>query len=37
VDGDRVPDVVTSAPSRKVGGEQAGRIYVFSTKTGKLL
>jgi hypothetical protein len=37
VDGDGVPDIVTSAPTSGVGGEKAGRIYVFSTKTGKLL
>jgi hypothetical protein len=34
VDGDRVPDIVTSAPSR---GANAGRVYVYSTKTGHLL
>jgi len=37
VDGDGVPDVVTSAPTNSAGGESAGRIYVFSTKSGKLL
>ena len=37
VDGDGVPDVVTSAPTSGAGGENAGRIYVYSTKTGKLL
>lgn len=37
VDGDGVPDFVTSAPSSHVGGEDAGRIYVYSTKSGKLL
>ncbi len=37
VDGDGVPDVVTSAPSSKRGGEDAGRIYVYSTKSSKLL
>jgi hypothetical protein len=37
VDGDGVPDVVTSAPSSNHGGSDAGRIYVFSTKSGKLL
>jgi hypothetical protein len=37
VDGDGVPDVVTSAPTSAVGGKDAGRIYVYSTKTGKLL
>jgi len=37
VDGDGVPDFVTSAPTNKAGGEDAGRIYVYSTKSGKLL
>src|SRR5215469_1988130 len=37
VDGDGVPDVVISAPSSHVGGVDAGRIYVYSTKSGKLL
>jgi hypothetical protein len=37
VDGDGVPDVVTSAPSSNHGGNDAGRIYVYSTKSGKLL
>ncbi len=37
VDGDGVPDIVTSAPTSSAGGEKAGRIYVYSTKTGKLL
>lgn len=37
VDGDGIPDVVTSAPTSRAGGEDAGRIYVYSTKSGKLL
>jgi hypothetical protein len=37
VDGDGVPDFVTSAPSNAAGGKDAGRIYVYSTKSGKLL
>ena len=37
VDGDRVTDFVTSAPSNAAGGANAGRVYVYSTKTGKLL
>jgi hypothetical protein len=37
VDGDGVPDVVTSAPTNGAGGDKAGRIYVYSTKSGKLL
>ena len=35
VDGDGVADVVTSAPTR--GPNSAGRVYVYSTKAGKLL
>jgi hypothetical protein len=37
VDGDRVPDFVTSAPTSSAGGTNAGRIYVYSTKSGALL
>jgi len=37
VDGDGAADFVTSAPTRNAGGEQAGRVYVYSTRTGKLL
>jgi hypothetical protein len=37
VDGDGVPDIVTSAPTKAINGENAGRIYVYSTKSGKLL
>lgn len=37
VDRDGVPDFVTSAPTSKAGGENSGRIYVYSTKSGKLL
>jgi len=39
VDGDGVEDFVTSAPSAAsgAGGKDAGRVYVYSTKTGKLL
>ncbi|MBI3477925.1 MAG: FG-GAP repeat protein [Acidobacteria bacterium] len=37
VDGDGVPDFVTSAPTNSAGGASAGRIYVYSTKSGKLL
>ncbi|HEY2346727.1 MAG TPA: FG-GAP-like repeat-containing protein [Xanthomonadaceae bacterium] len=37
VDGDGVPDFVTSAPTKNIGGENAGRVYVYSTKTGKLV
>ncbi|HKI93815.1 MAG TPA: FG-GAP-like repeat-containing protein [Gemmatimonadales bacterium] len=37
VDHDGVNDVTTSAPTRNVGGANAGRVYVYSTKSGKLL
>jgi hypothetical protein len=37
VDRDGVPDVVTSAPTSSAAGNQAGRVYVYSTKSGKLL
>ena len=37
VDGDGVADFVTSAPTNAHGGESAGRIYVYSTKSGRLL
>ena len=37
VDGDGVNDFVTSAPTKNLGGEDAGRIYVYSGRTGELL
>ena len=37
VDGDGVPDVVTSAPTHGAAASSAGRVYVYSTKGGKLL
>jgi len=37
VDRDGIPDIVTSAPTRSAGGNQAGRVYVYSTRTSKLL
>ena len=37
VDGDDVADFVTSAPTKDIGGANAGRVYVYSTKSGKLL
>jgi hypothetical protein len=37
VDGDGVNDVVTSAPTKQVKGTVAGRVYVYSTKTGRLV
>jgi hypothetical protein len=35
VDRDGVVDIVTSAPTKDIGGASAGRVYVYSTKTGK--
>ncbi len=37
IDGDGAMDFVTSAPNRSAGGKDAGRIYVYSSGTGKLL
>ena len=37
VDGDKVIDFTTSAPTYAVNGQPAGRIYVYSSKSGKLL
>ncbi len=37
VDGDGVADFVTSAPTSAAAGKDAGRVYVYSTKTGRLL
>jgi FG-GAP-like repeat/FG-GAP repeat len=37
VDGDGAPDFVTSAPTKNIGGDDAGRVYVYSTRTGKLI
>ena len=37
VDRDGVDDFVTSAPTSGAAGENAGRIYVYSSKSGKLL
>ena len=37
VDGDGIPDFVTSAPTKNLGGANAGRVYVYSSKSGKLL
>lgn len=36
VDGDGIADVVTSAPTKDIGGAKAGRVYVYSSRTGKL-
>jgi len=37
VDGDGIPDFVTSAPTSNIAAENSGRVYVYSTKSGKLL
>jgi hypothetical protein len=37
VDKDGVTDFVTCAPFKTFGGQPAGRVYLYSTKTGKLL
>lgn len=37
VDGDGVADIVASAPSHGTGGEDAGRVYAFSGRTGARL
>lgn len=37
VDRDGVVDIVTSAPTKDVAGANAGRVYVYSTKSGALL
>jgi hypothetical protein len=37
VDEDGVTDFVTCAPFKTFGGQPAGRVYLYSTKTGKLL
>ena len=37
VDGDRINDIVTSAPTHGVADSHAGRIYVYSTASGHLL
>ena len=37
VDADGIADIVTSAPTRAIGGAASGRIYVYSTATAALL
>ena len=37
VDGDKVNDFVTSAPTHSIEGKPAGRIYVYSGKNARLL
>ncbi len=36
-DGDGVTDILTSAPFKSIGGPNAGRVYVYSGRTGELL
>jgi hypothetical protein len=36
-DGDGVADFVTSSPTKAIDGEAAGRVYAYSTASGKLL
>jgi hypothetical protein len=37
VDGDGIVDIVTSAPTKNLGGADAGRVYAYSTKRGKAI
>ncbi|MEP6634236.1 MAG: FG-GAP-like repeat-containing protein, partial [Luteimonas sp.] len=37
VDGDGAVDFVTSAPTKDIGGANAGRVYAYSSRSGKLL
>ena len=37
VDHDGIADFVTSAPTKDIGGANAGRVYAYSSGTGKLL
>jgi len=37
VDGDKVADFATSAPTYPIDGTPAGRVYVYSSRSGKLL
>jgi len=37
VDGDGVTDIVTSAPTHGANSSNAGRVYVYSVGSGKLL
>ncbi|HEX7124024.1 MAG TPA: tetratricopeptide repeat protein, partial [Gemmatimonadaceae bacterium] len=37
VDGDGVNDVVTSAPTKQINGTPAGRLYVYSSRSGRLV
>ncbi|MHC5012790.1 MAG: integrin alpha, partial [Planctomycetota bacterium] len=37
LDGDGAVDFATSAPTKAIGGPAAGRVYVYSSRTGRLL
>jgi hypothetical protein len=37
LDRDGIPDVVTSAPTKAISGNAAGRVYLYSAKSGALL
>lgn len=37
MDGDKINDVATSAPTSNAGGTNSGKVYAYSTRTGKLL
>jgi len=37
VDGDGIPDIVVSAPTHGANGSNAGRVYVYSVASGRLL
>lgn len=37
IDRDGVPDIVTSAPTKSINGAAAGRVYLYSTKSGRLI
>lgn len=37
LDGDRINDVTTSSPSSNAGGARSGRVYAYSTGSGRLL
>ncbi|MBI3450677.1 MAG: FG-GAP repeat protein [Acidobacteria bacterium] len=37
VDRDGAHDVVTSAPTKAIGGASAGRVYLYSSRSGRLL
>jgi len=37
VDGDGIADFVTSAPSKNINGDDAGRVYVYSSASGRLI